>query len=132
MKRNTAATFAFATVAAAAAAAAALVSTSAYGESPTIDSAPFVGSKTRAEVQAELKAPFIGGSPWASQYNMFTRGSTLTTEQVRGEYKMSREEAKALMGEDSGSVFLATPLKVSATATMGAPGVGPSNVERDR
>lgn len=132
MTRNTSASFAFAATAAAAALAAALVSTSAYGESPTIDNTPFVGSKTRAQVQAELKTPFIGGSPWASQYNMFTRGSTLTTEQVRGEYKMSREEVSALTAEDSGSAFLARSLKGKATATMGAPGVDPSNVERDR
>lgn len=133
MKRNTAASFAFATTVAAAAVAAALVSTSAYGETPTIDNTPFVSSKTRAEVIADLKTPFIGGYPWSSSYNMFSRSGTLTTEQVRGAYKMSREEVSALTAEDSGSAYLAgMPLKVKTTATMGGPGVDPSNVERDR
>jgi hypothetical protein len=53
---------------------------------------------------------------------------------VRGAYKMSRDEVNALTSEDSGSAFLAgLPLKVrTATATMGGPGLDPSNRERDR
>lgn len=134
MTRNTATSLAYVTTVAAAAVAAALVSTSAYAESPLIDNTPFVSTRTRAEVQAELKTPFIGGYPWSSQYNMFTRSSALTTEQVRGAYKMSRDEVNALTAEDSGSAYLATlPLKVRATAIMGgAAGVNPSNLERDR
>lgn len=133
MTRNTEASLVYATTIAAAAVAAALVSTSAYAESPTIDNTPFVSSRTRAEVQAELKTPFIGGDPWSSEYNMFGRSSALSTEQVRGAYKMSREEANALNSEDSGSAYLAKlPLRVKATATMGGPGVDPSNIERAR
>lgn len=133
MTRNTAASLAYVTTVAAAAIAASLVSTSAYAESPTIDSTPFVSTRTRAEVQAELKTPFIGGNPWSSRYDMFARSSALTTEQVRGAYKMSREEVNALTGEDSGSAFLARlPLTLKTTAIMGGPGVDPSNRERDR
>jgi uncharacterized protein DUF4148 len=133
MTRNTAISLAYVATVAAAAVAAALVSTSAYAESPTIDNTPFVSSKTRAEVQAELKAPFIGGDPWSSRYNMFARGGALTTEQVRGAYKMSRDEVNALTAEDSGSAFLARlPLTLKTTAIMGGPGVDPSNRERDR
>jgi hypothetical protein len=122
MTRNTASSLAYVTTVAAAAMAAALVSTSAYAESPTIDNTPFVSSKTRAEVQAELKTPFMGGDPWSSRYNMFGRSSTLTTEQVRGAYKMSRDEVHALTAEDSGSAALVKgPMKVKTTATMGGP-----------
>jgi hypothetical protein len=130
MTRNTAASFVYATTIAAAAVAAALVSTSAYAESPTIDNASIVSSRTRAEVQAELKTPFIGGDPWSSRYNMFARSSDLSTEQVRGAYKMSREEVNALTSEDSGSASLARlPLTVKTTAIMGGPGVDSSDSE---
>lgn len=133
MTRMTATSLAYITAVAAAAIAASLVSTSAYAESPTIDNTPFVSSRTRAEVQAELKTPFIGGDPWSSRYNMFARSSALTAEQVRSAYKMSRDEVNALTSEDSGSAFLARlPLKVKTTAIMGGPGVDPSNRERDR
>ena len=128
MTRITATSLAYITTVAAAAIAASLVSTGAYAESPTIDSTPFVSSKTRAEVQAELKTPFIGGDPWSTQYT-FARSSALTAEQVRGTYKMSRDEVNALTSEDSGSAYLAgLPLKVrTSTATMGGPGVDPAN-----
>jgi hypothetical protein len=133
MTRNTAISLAYVITVAAAAVAASLVSTSAYAESPTIDNTPFVSSKTRGEVQAELKTPFIGGDPWSSRYDMIARSSVLSPEQVRGAYKMSRDEVNALTSEDSGSAFLARlPLKVRTTATMGGPGVDPSNRERDR
>lgn len=133
MTRITATSIAYIATVAAAAIAASLVSAIAYAESPTIDSTPFVSTKTRAEVQAELKTPFIGGYPWSSQYNMFARSSTLTTDQVRSAYKMSREEANALTSEDSGSAFLARqPLTLKTTAIMGGPGVDPSNRERER
>ena len=122
MTRNTATSLAYVTIVAAAAVAAALVSTSAYAESPTIDSTPFVSSKTRAQVQAELKTPFIGGDPWSMQYDVIGHNSALTTEQVRGAYKMSRDEVHALTAEDSGSAALvARPLRVKSTATMGGP-----------
>ena len=122
MTRNTAVSLAYVTAVAAAAMAAALVSTRAYAETPTIDNTPFVSSKTRAEVQAELMTPYSGGYPWSSQYNMGVRDSALTSEQVRGTYKMSRDEVNALTSEDSGSAYLASlPPKVKTTATMGGP-----------
>ena len=132
MTRTTATSLAYITTVAAAAIAASLVSTSAYAESPTIDSTPFVSTKTRAEVQAELKTPYVGGNPWSTQYN-FARSSDLTTQQVRSTYKMSRDEVHALTSEDSGSAYLAaTPLKVkTSTSTMGGPGLDPSNQEAE-
>ena len=133
MTRKTAISLAYLTTVAAAAMAASLVSTRTYAESPTIDNTPFVSSRTRAEVQAELKTPFIGGDPWSSRYDMFARGSAVTTEQVRGAYKMSRDEVNALTSEDSGSAFLANlPLRHKTTATMGGPGADPSNREGNR
>lgn len=120
---RTAASIAYATTVSAATVAVALVSAGAYAESPTIDSTPFVSTKTRAEVQAELKTPYIGGNPWSTRYDMFAQRGALTKEQVRGAYKMSREEVHALTAEDSGSAFLAAqqPAMVKTT-TLGGPG----------
>jgi hypothetical protein len=131
MTRNTKASLVYATTIAAAAVAVMLVSTSAYAESPTIET-PFVSSMTRAQVQAELKTPFIGGDPWAQGYNI-VRTNTASTEQVRSAYKMSREEVNALTSEDSGSAYLGKlPLRVKATATMGGRGEDPSNLDKAR
>jgi hypothetical protein len=54
MNRNLASTLAVTATAAAALALAALASSKAYAEDITIDPTPFVSSKTRAEVRAEL------------------------------------------------------------------------------
>lgn len=123
---RTAASIAYAAAVSAATVAVALVSAGAYAESPTIDTTPFVSTKTRAEVQAELKTPYIGGNPWSTRYDMFAQRGALTKEQVRGAYKMSREEVHALTAEDSGSAFLAAhqPAMVKTT-TLGGPGAAP-------
>jgi hypothetical protein len=116
-----------------AAVAAAFVSSSAFAESPSIDSTIFASGKTRAAVQAELKSPYAAGNPWSSQYNMFGPRSAITSEQVRSTYKMSRGEVNALNAEDSGSAyFTSLPLQMKASATMGGPPMDPSNLERDR
>lgn len=70
---------------------------------------PSVGSRTRADVQAEL-AQFkqSGVNPWSISYNQ-TSGfqSAKTREQVVAEYIASRDQVAALTREDSGSAFLA-------------------------
>ena len=120
MTRKTAVSLAYLTTVAAAAIAASLVSFNTYAESPLIDSKPFVGSKTRAEVQAELKTPFVGGDPWALEYRMVAGSSALAPDHARGAYKMSRDEVNALTAEDSGSAYLARlPVTHKTTAVMG-------------
>jgi hypothetical protein len=56
---------------------------------------------------------------------MFPPTSTTTaSEQVRNAYKMSRDEANALNGEDSGSAYFlksAAPSGANPVATMGGP-----------
>lgn len=107
MTRNTAHSLAYLTSVAAAAIAASVVTSNAHAESPMTDNAPFASARTRADVQSELKLPFIGGNPWSMQYQLPARSSAVSREQVRGAYKMSREEVSALTSEDSGSAFLA-------------------------
>lgn len=82
---------------------------SAFAETPTVVTEPFVSSKTRAEVQADLAAyKQAGVNPWSTQYNPL-RGfrSALTREAVTAEYIASRDVVRELGGEDSGSTYLA-------------------------
>lgn len=88
--------------------AASAFATQAFAETPGID-APFTGSKTRAEVQAELNAyKATGVNPWANQYNPLRYlQSTQSRAQVVGEYLASRDQVTAFTAEDSGSAYLA-------------------------
>jgi hypothetical protein len=81
---------------------------SAFAESPIYNDT-FTGTKTRAEVQAELAAyKQAGANPWSTQYNPLKYfKSTTTREAVVSAYLVSRDEVRALSGEDSGSAYLA-------------------------
>lgn len=82
---------------------------SALAETPTIVNEPFVGTKSRAEVQAELFAyKKAGVNPWSMSYNplRYFKGQA-TREAVVAEYLASREQVRAFTGEDSGSAYLA-------------------------
>lgn len=81
----------------------------AFAESPTIVNDPFVSTRTRAEVQAELYAyKQTGVNPWSISYNQL-RGfqGRLSREQVVAEFLAARNEVAAMSGEDSGSAHLA-------------------------
>jgi hypothetical protein len=82
---------------------------SALADDITIDNTPFVSSKTRAEVQAELAAFQASGvDPWAQDYQPLAGFHSATTRAaVTADYLASRDEVRALTGEDSGSTFLA-------------------------
>ena len=125
MNRNYESALAMGTVTVlAAAAAAAMTCASAYADDITVEHSPFVSSLSRDEVNAELKRPYTGGDPWSEQYNMFPRQSTITREQVRSAYKMSRDEVNALNAEDSGSAYIlksTRPLTANPSTAMGAP-----------
>jgi hypothetical protein len=87
----------------------AVAATSALADDITVDTTPFVSSRTRAEVQAELgNFQKAGTSPWSIQYNpLKTFASSTTRSQAQAEYIASRDQVRALTGEDSGSAYLA-------------------------
>jgi len=81
----------------------------ALADDPTVVNEHFAGSKTRAEVQSDLAAYRQSGvNPWATSYQplKYFQG-TATRAQVTAEYLASRNEVRALTGEDSGSAYLA-------------------------
>ncbi len=82
-----------------------VAASSAFAETPLVDTTPFVSSKTRAEVPAELQQYRTAGvNPWAQSYDQL-RGlrSSKTRAQVTAEYLQSRDQTAALTAEDSGS-----------------------------
>jgi len=91
----------------------------AFAQDPAAPRDDFVSSMSREAVQAELAAfKKAGVNPWSGAYDplkYFT--STLSREAVSADYIASRAEVAALMGEDSGSVWLAAagPRTVSDT-----------------
>lgn len=83
--------------------------TSALAESPGPQSMPFESTKTRAQVQAELREYQAAGvNPWATSYNPLAHfRSTRQREDVQQEFIASRDEVRAVHGEDGGSAWLA-------------------------
>jgi hypothetical protein len=119
MNRNLASILSITTTTAAAIlAVAAMTSGAAYADDITIDSTPFVSTKTRAEVQAEVvgraEALRMASSEWTmSQASQPSSG--YTSAQAKAEYIASRSEVRALTAEDSGSSYLASlPRRMSA------------------
>ena len=93
---------------------------SAFAEGPIYPNDPFVATKTRAEVQAELFAYQRGGvNPWAQDYNPLHQFASNTSRQaVTAQYLAARDEVKALTGEDSGSMYLAQARSRNLPATV--------------
>ena len=122
MDRNLASTLTITATAAAAFALAALASSNAYADDITVDNTPFVSSKTRAEVQAEVigQDMTIASSEWAGQMNEPRRTmSYLTRAQSTAEFLSARREVSALNAEDSGSSYFATlPRRVDGSVIM--------------
>jgi hypothetical protein len=88
--------------------AAAALAGSAFAETPGVD-LPFHGTKTRAEVQADLAAYKQAGiNPWSTQYNpLKSFKSAASRQQVVADYIAARDNVAAFTGEDSGSAYLA-------------------------
>lgn len=81
----------------------------AVAETPTVVTEPFVSSRSRAEVQAELFAyKQAGVNPWSMSYNPL-RGfeSNLSRQQVVAQYLTARDVVAATNSEDSGSAYFA-------------------------
>jgi hypothetical protein len=93
-------------------AAASMGSGNAYADDITIDPTPFVSTRTRAEVQAEImgQAEVLRGESgeWAMQQNVAAQPSTYTSAQAKAEYIAARREVNALNAEDSGSSYFAS------------------------
>ncbi len=81
---------------------------SARADDITIDPFPFVPSKSRAEVQAELQAfKGSGVDPWARNYDPLRHfRSGKSRAQVTAEFLRERDVVAAMNGEDSGSMYL--------------------------
>lgn len=90
-------------------AASAAAAGSAFAEDYNAYNPVFEGSRTRAEVQAELaQYKKAGKNPWSMSYNQLTDfRSSKTRAQVVGEYIEARERVAAFTSEDSGSSYLA-------------------------
>lgn len=93
---------------------------SAFAETPTVVTEPFVSAKSRAEVQAELFAyKKTGVNPWSISYNQLAGfKSTASRQQVVAEYLGARNEVAAINGEDSGSAYLAQGGRTSNSAIL--------------
>jgi predicted nucleic acid-binding protein len=112
MNRKLASTLSIASTAAAIFAAAAMASGSAYADDITIDTTPFVSTRTRAEVRAEVKGQAeqlrIASSEFGTHSQPApTTASGYTRAQAKAEYITARDQVHALNAEDSGSSYLA-------------------------
>lgn len=95
----------------------------ARADDPTIDSTPFVGTLSRAEVRADyMKHPADHDyDEWNIQHNdREPFKSTLTSQEARASYLRSRDEVRQLTAEDSGSSYFKRTPRNPATM-MGAP-----------
>jgi hypothetical protein len=112
-------------MAAAVLAVAAIASGNAYADDITIDNTPFVSSRTRDEVRAEVMGQSDvlrnASSEWAMQLNQAAQPrSAYTQEQAKAEYIAARHEVNALNAEDSGSsYFAALPRSVGPQRHLG-------------
>ncbi|MDP3858494.1 MAG: hypothetical protein Q8Q73_12120 [Stagnimonas sp.] len=132
MERNLASILALAGTAAISVTLAALAPSDAYADDISIDNATFTSSRSRAEIRAELlgqpAAWKMNAGELALQYNHLPPvRSVATREQVKAEYKASREYVNRLLGEDSGSSYFARSALArgghagTSTTTMGGP-----------
>lgn len=82
---------------------------SAFAESPIYGNDVFTGARSRGDVQAELAVyKQAGVNPWSTSYNPLKGFKSATTrDSVTAAYLASRNEVRALSGEDSGSAYLA-------------------------
>ncbi|HEX2544471.1 MAG TPA: DUF4148 domain-containing protein [Ramlibacter sp.] len=91
----------------------------AFAESPLQGSNAFDSGRTRAEVQAELATFKKGPNPWSTSYNpLRSFRSSTSRDAVTAAYVASRDEVKALNGEDSGSAWLTASRAIALPTTL--------------
>jgi hypothetical protein len=125
MNRKFASTFAIASTAASVFAIAAIVSGNAYADDITIDDTPFVSTKTRAEVRAEVigqsESLRTASSEWAMQMNEPAQpNSAYTREAAQAEYIASRDEVNSRNAEHGGSSYFAALSRGSSAGVITA------------
>ena len=123
MNRKLASALSITITAAAGLAAAAIASGNAYADDITIDTTPFISTKTRAEVRAEVMGQSLtsAASEWAMQLNHAPQPqSAYTREQVTAEYIAARNEVNSRNAEDSGSSDFATLRRGMSAAVITA------------
>lgn len=87
-----------------------------FADEITVDTAPFVSTAARAQVQAELQQFRAAGvNPLADDYNPLQQfRGTKTRAEVTAEFLRSRAAVAAMTGEDSGSFYLSQQKKGNA------------------
>ncbi|MDF2465278.1 MAG: hypothetical protein K0Q43_3513 [Ramlibacter sp.] len=123
MNRKLASALSITITAAAGLAAAAMASGNAYADDITIDTKPFISTKTRAEVRAEVMGHTLtsAASEWAMQMNHAPQSqSAYTREQAKAEYIAARNEVSSRNAEDSGSSYFATLRRGTGSAIITA------------
>ena len=127
MQQRITSTFGFIGSVVAAALAAAVMTGSARAEGPIEQTKPFVGSLSRAEVQAQVTGDRRAVTSYASEYALQHEApasglSGYTREQARAAFIASREEVRAMTAEDGGSSHIArmqvrtAPIAVAAVS----------------
>ena len=91
-----------------------------FADDITIETTPFVSTKSRAEVQADLQQYRAAGvDPSSDSYDpLKTFRSTLTRQQVTAGFLASRDEVEAFTSEDSGSEYLSERGGLKAAPTV--------------
>lgn len=110
----------------AATAASALMAGGVRAETYPTEIRDFKGTLSRAEVRAELMADrsaFVASNEQSTQPKVQPMQSGYTRAQARADYIASRDEVRALTGEDSGSTWMAhAPMSVRHTQVAAATG----------
>jgi hypothetical protein len=106
-------TILYAATVAAAALGATLMSGRAHAEGPIEVLPPFTGTFSRAEVQDEAIRNRDQLSSFANEYRMQRNATPVlqsgyTREEARSDFIASRDQVRAMTGEDSGSSYLGT------------------------
>jgi len=111
MNQRTASALAFGCSVAAAALAAAAMTGTARAESPTIDTTPFVSTRSQADVRSETlaarKTLTSAGNEWLTQQNGPLPSSGLSRAEARAGYIAAREEVHARGSEMGGATPMA-------------------------
>ena len=92
---------------------------SAFADDITIEATPFVSTRSRAEVIAEMQAARNAANPWADGYDQLAGfRSTLTREEVVADFLLTRDEMQAFNSEDSGSGYLMAARSLGVAAPV--------------
>jgi hypothetical protein len=122
MNTRYASTFGFSGTVIVATLAAACMTGTARAEYPSVDILNFTGTRTRAEVRAEVvddrALVSTASNEWSTQRTVQPMDSGLTRAEARAGYIGARDEVHAMTGEDSGTSWMAQPHARMPAANM--------------